>query len=335
MLSADALESASSPVTDRYIAMAVQGDLQQARRMLRNTPPDRSSDFLELRDRFQHRFVRRTEPLSPGTGVPLVDQAVSAYRDYWRRSLLADRSGPEGDSMLEDALQRVLGSSRPPGAPANVFRALSEAIAELGYGVLAVPAPPLQDLFVWGRQRDQEFTVVLTDETRRARVAFIGDFVSLGWKDYAALGLATTTGWVEDGVLYCVERAYVPDTERFEVSYLKHEVRHLADLERFPDLRSANLEYRAKLTELAFASQTLRSLLRDFAAKSALNPASPHAEANHRVLHDLHRDLFGRPLPQAGDPWAAVSTLQVNAAARRLLRQNTEALEARPIDVGP
>ena len=52
--------------------------------------------------------------------------------------------------------------------------------------------------------------------------------------------------------LYCVEWAYAPDTENFEVSYLKHEAQHLADFQRFPGLPSAELEYRAKLTELAF-----------------------------------------------------------------------------------
>ena len=303
--------------------------------MLQSAPPDPSSNHLDLAGRFQHRFVLRSEPLSPNTGIPLVDQAVAAYRDYWARSLFAELSRADGESMLEDSLHEMLNAESTAGKADDVFQSLGKAIEKLGYGILAVQAPPLQDLFIWGSQRDQEYTVDLTDQSRTVQVAFMSDFVSLGWKDYAALGLATTTGWVENGVLYCVERAYIAGTERFEVSYLKHEVRHLADLERFPGLRSVDLEYRAKLTELAFASKTLKRLLADFTAKSAPNPDSPHAEANHRVLQDLHKDLYGQPLPKDGYPWRSVGTLQVNAAARRLLRQNTDVLETRSDDAAP
>jgi hypothetical protein len=335
MLSADAHGNGSGPVLDRYIAMAIQGDLQQASRILQSARSDPSSEHLDLAGRFQRRFVQRSEPLSPNTGIELVDQAVAAYRDYWARSLLAEPSRADGESMLEDSLHRLLKAGSGSGEADDVYHSLGKAIEELGYGILAITAPPLQDLFIWGSQREQEFTVKLTDQSRIVQVAFMSDFVSLGWKDYAALGLATTTGWVEDGVLYCVERAYIAGTERFEVSYLKHEARHLADLERFPRLRSVDLEYRAKLTELAFASQTLQSLLDDFAAKSAPNPGSPHAEANLRVLQDLHEDLYGRPLPQDRNSWRSVRSLQVNAAARRLLRENTDALEALHAEPAP
>jgi hypothetical protein len=308
--------------------MAIRGDLQQARTLLESTEPDRTAEFLELSERFRERFVDRTEPRSPGTGISLLDDVVTIYRDYWTRSLMGDRPQTELDTELEQALGDLLQQRNPAADTKNVYSLVNESIGRMGIGVLAVAAPPLQDLFIWRSERDRDFTVLLTDQTRTVDVAFMGDFASLGWKDYAALGIATTTGWVEDGTLYCVEQVYLPDTERFEVSYLKHEARHLADLERFPDLRSVDLEYRAKLTELAFASQTLENLLNDFTAKSAPQSGSPHAEANSRVIHDLHAELYGQPLPTDGNPWAAVSTGRVNAAARRLLRHDTEAREA-------
>jgi hypothetical protein len=328
ILIADALGSESGAVTDRYIAMAIRGDLRQAGDLLRSEESGGWPGSPELADRFRLRFVDRTEPLSPDTGVALLDEAIAAYRSYWARSLLAESPQAENDRMLHQALGRLPGIENATGDPRNAPVALNEAIGGLGYGVLAIPAPPLQDLFVWRGRQDRDFTVELSDQTRVVHVAFLSDFVSRGWKDYATLGLAMTTGWVEDGVLYCVERAYAPHSERFEVSYLKHESRHLADLERFPDLRSADLEYRAKLTELAFASQTVQDLLADFTAKSAPNPQSPHAVANHRVIHDLHLELFGRPLPTDRYPWRSVTAGPVNSAARRLLSRDTEALEA-------
>lgn len=334
-LSAEASGNPSDTLTDRYIALAIRGDLRQAREILQGLEQDRAAEFLDLEGRFRGRFVDRTEPLSPGTGISLLDDVVSAYRDYWVESLLGDGPQAVRDAALEEALRETLAARNPDAQTPGVYRQVEAAIRRLGLGVLAIPAPPLQDLFVWKRRRDEDFAVALSDQTRVVRVAFLGDFVSLGWKDYAALGLATTTGWAEDGVLYCVEKSYLANTERFEVSFLKHETRHLADLDRFPGLASADLEYRAKLTELAFASQTLPELLDDFAAKSAPQSGSPHSEANFRVLRDLHAELSGRPASGPPYAWSAFGTGLVNAAARRLLQRDTEAREAAPAAGAP
>jgi hypothetical protein len=155
------------------------------------------------------------------------------------------------------------------------------------------------------------------------QVAFLTDFLSQGWKEYAALGLATTTGWVDGNTLYCVEFAYAPETEAFEVSFLKHETRHLSDFERFPGLSSEELEYRAKLTELAFASSTLRRVPEDFAAKGEANPESPHAAANWWVVWDVYRALYGKEYDGVDGAWMTVDVGRVNRVARRLLEVNT------------
>jgi hypothetical protein len=184
----------------------------------------------------------------------------------------------------------------------------------------------LQDLLVWRTQREAEFEVILTDQKRTVSVVFMSDFHSLGWKHYASLGLASTTGWVDDGTLYCVDGMYERDTETFEVSYLKHESRHLADLEQFPDLSAADLEYRAKLTELIFASKTQRRLLDDFTAKRAPNADSPHAAANFRLTNDLWRELYDTPFAGGEQAWMSISRDKVSRTARRLLAMDTTRL---------
>ena len=73
-----------------------------------------------------------------------------------------------------------------------------------GYHVLEDRAPPYRDLFVWREETVVTYRVRLTDRSYDVPVVFMDDFVSMGWKHYAALGLASTTGWVEDGRLYCV-----------------------------------------------------------------------------------------------------------------------------------
>lgn len=324
-----------SSLVDRYVALAIQGDLQPARALLDGTSGGAvpGTTEAELLTRFRQRFVELSEPSSPGSGNTLVDRVVSAYRGYWRQSLMADAgagSKSDAERQLQLALAAALSQSEYGAAALSTdapYAALTPALRSQGFHALISPAPPLQDLFVWRDQETREYEVVLTDQRRTVRVAFLSEFSSLGWKDYAALGLATTTGWVDGDTLYCVAWAYAPGTEQFEVSYLKHETRHLADFERFPGLSSEELEYRAKLTELAFAAQTAQRLLEDFSAKGAPNPLSPHAAANYRVVRDVYEDLYGKAYPGGEAAWNAVSAAKVNRVARRLLERHTESLE--------
>jgi len=320
-------------LSERYVALAIQGQLEPARELLSEAEINGWPAEQDLARRFRARFIDQTEPLAPGSGSPLVDEIVSAYRAYWIEALIHGSAQVDGTPHLESAVRTSLrshGWQLPVGADANELqRVLVDAIRAEGFYALPGRASPLQDLLLWSKQSESRHQVVLTDQRREVSVLFLSEFISRGWKHYAALGLVTTSGWIEDGILHCVDQAYDPGTESFEVSYLKHESRHLADMEQFPGLPAVDLEYRAKLTELAFARATLRGLLEEFTSRSASNPEAPHAEANHRVTHDLYAELYGRRFPGNGDTWMTLNTKRVNAAARRLLKRDSMArLEA-------
>jgi hypothetical protein len=322
----------SNSISENYISLALQGDLSQAESLFSGVSPETGpiSDF-ELSQRFQTRFIQQSEGLSPRSGDATVDAIVSAYRKYWVLTLMRTMSIPEGEDFLESSLHQVLlglGQTEFPGHSDNVYERIGEILDEKGYYYLDTPAPPLRDLFLWKKEENKNYTVRLTDRKQKVRVTFMTDLVSMGWKQYATLGLVSTTGWVEGDRLYCVSWAYDRSSENFEVSYLKHESRHLADLDRYPTLQSADLEYRAKLTELAFASTSQRRLLDDFTTKSALNPDSPHSYANYRVTREVYRKLYDQPFPELANPWQEASTQSVRKAARDLLQRNTEILQA-------
>jgi hypothetical protein len=319
-------------LADRYIAIAIQGDLRPAKTLLEEVDASSPVADRELAEQFRQRFIARSEPRLEASGNSLVDVIVNLYRQYWVHALLPAADEPDVTRTLEAALAESL---RPYGAsgmdhdyPHDPYAVLQQVLEAQGMRAVVEPALPLQDLLIWKSQTERQYEIELTDQTATVNVVFVSDFYSLGWKHYAALGLASTTGWVDNGILYCVEWAYATDTETFEVSYLKHEGRHLVDLERFPGLPAAELEYRAKLTELAFAGSTQRRLLDDFTAKSAVNRESPHAEANFRVTRDLWGELYGTPFPGGGQAWMGVSRDRVSRAARRLLERDTTRLTA-------
>ena len=326
---ASPLCAGTDTLAENYAALAIQGDLGPARDLIRQAGPNLSPADREFVARFERRFVDRSEAPQAPSGNALVDAVIAVYRDYWTNSLLAGVTTADSSAPLQELRAVLHGHGGPAVAESShgeTFAAVEAALAAEGVHALAVPAPPLQDLLIWADQRLQDFEVELTDQTRTVNVVFMSGLHSAGWKHFATLGLVTTTGWVEDGALYCVEWAYATDSETFEVSYLKHESRHLADFEQFPGLSSAQLEYRAKLTELAFANTTQRRLLDDFTAKSAPNPDSPHALANYRVTRDLWRELFGTEFPGGDQAWMSISRTKVNRAARRLLAGDTARL---------
>ena len=325
------------PISDRFISLALQGDLVSASTLFERhiAEPGRMSDEA-LATQFQLRFIERDEDLSPNTGDEFADAVVRAYRQYWVRSLMQDLPGPEADAYLEVSLEnalQVLGYESPHKPSESVFTAVGSALQSRGFYYLDTPAPPFRDLFLWRKQERNGYSVRLTDRTQKVNVVFISEIASLGWKHFATLGLVSTTGWVEDDTLYCVSWAYDRGSENFEISYLKHESRHLADFERFPGLESVELEYRAKLTELSFASISTRRLLDDFSKKSTLNPQSPHGMANYRVTRDMFLEMNGEQYPEqavsGASPWQGARVRNVNLAARALLERNTQMLESR------
>lgn len=320
----------AASLVDRYVATAIQGDLRPALSWFAAAPMADDPVARDLGRRFDARFVAQSETGAAASGDDLVDGLVAAYRAYWVRALLGEMSEVQSRGLLEQELSNLLQAhahtEHRSDAP-NLYERTDAALRDRGFHALLGPASPLQDLLVWKSQQSADYKVELADGLREVRVHFMAGFASLGWKDYAALGLASTSGWVEQGALFCVADSYDVESETFQVSYLRHEARHLADFERFPGLSSAELEYRAKLTELSFASTTLQRLLGDFTRKSADNPDSPHAQANHRVIGDLYRELHGGIFPGGTSVWYDADRQRVNQAARRLLARDTQRLE--------
>jgi len=319
-------------IIDRYVSLAVQGDLSRAETLFSKANGEKlpaSADGLSRQ--FQARFIKRDDSDLTHTGDELADRVVTAYHAYWVSVLMREVTLAKGLETLEASLQVILhdtGVTTETRGIAQIAVVLAEQLRERGFHALETDAPPLRDLFLWKQEEIRKFSVRLTDGTENVDVVFMSDLFSQGWKEFATLGLVSTTGWVEDGRLYCVDWAYDRQTENFRVSYLKHETRHLADFRLFPGLSSADLEYRAKLTELTFASTTTTRLLNDFSQKSAPNPESPHAYANYRVIRDIYREIMGAPLPAPDYTWALISTDKINRAARVLLKADSGRLQA-------
>jgi hypothetical protein len=313
-------------VEKAYVAMAIQGDLSGATDLFSDLSFRDDPDTDRLRKQFEERFVRHPGNQGALGQGPLLQRVASTYQDYWRLGLLGDTT-VAGEMLTKrlSALPVMQDDTYP--IDVNPFEALRVSLRRNGIHFLETEAPPFRDLFLWKKDSTKRYTVQLTDRKLSLTVHLMDDFLLQGWKDFASLGLVSTTGWVENDELYCLAWAYDTSSESFKVSYLKHEARHLVDLEKFPTMNSEELEYRAKLTELAFADRTLKRILSGFAAKAAENPESAHAMANWRVTRDIYFVLNELEMPEGFADWDSMGVGKVNRAARVLLRNSTELQE--------
>ena len=131
--------------------------------------------------------------------------------------------------------------------------------------------------------------------------------------------------------MYCLCRHYDLEWERFRLSFLKHEARHFADYELYPELQASDLEYRGKLTELAFSEEGTYGLLEHFHNSANRVENAPHPLANWYVIEGLSGLLLDGKWPPDASGWQSIPKEEVRRAARLLL----ELHDRKMADLGP
>lgn len=267
------------------------------------------------------RLDREAPLLVPGEiDDAFVHDVLTAYQDYWwhalaepgRRSVLENRLLARLRTRMTDA-----GIAHDAAGDIEVIEpVLKAALRERGYHALMGRTPPLLELMLWLSRSERRFDVELPEGRQHVRVDLLDDFVSLGWSAYGRCDYGFNGGWATEEKLFAVVPAYENlDGEAFQVIFLGHEAQHFADKHRFPDLKSWELEYRAKLVELAHADAVSEKRLRYFITAQSDDPNSPHTYANKRVVEHLRAKLGTDP--------ERVPLAQLQAAARELLLEDS------------
>jgi hypothetical protein len=249
--------------------------------------------------------------------------ALAAYQTYWRAALMQPTVRQEAEATLLVALRHLLARNELADMDA-LEPVLAGRLRQSGYYSLQGMTGPLRELMLWSKQDAREIRVELPEGAHTTKVMLLDDFSSLGWSDFATCHRRGTGGWATSDALFAVRPRYASlDGEVFRVTFLGHETQHFADYSRFPGLAQWELEYRAKLTELALTNETRASVLGKFTEDQGDDPQSPHAYANKRVLAAL-RQRLALPVDAPLDA-LDVSTLQSAAAAE--LRADSERRE--------
>jgi len=258
-----------------------------------------------------------------------IDSLLLLFQQYWRKSLLDTATGYEEE--LTSSLRQFWGADKNTtldslGTLFKSYIASHHYFTTNGIGKTG----KLFDLLIWKNQVDTVYRFAVNKEKIAVRVVLMKQFVTLGWEEYATLEEYYPGGWATDSALYCVIDAYDRNSESFLISYLAHEGRHFKDYKRFPHLKSEDLEYRAKLTELSMANKELYSLIQFFISNGIKDAENSHSAANYRVIHDLSKMLFHKEWEASMDEWKKIPVSTTNRAAYKIFRKNTRYLQKHP-----
>jgi hypothetical protein len=327
LLTAPAAPSSAASLSNVYNA-ALGGDMAKALALLDSLDASRWT----AKDSAAADCLRRTFASPPvDEDLPPVSRRVlTAYRLYWQTAMLRRAPVKDAETALAATLNAILpDSSRSPDLDAASERAKASMAAEGLFALTGVTAP-YYELMLWRTQTPRSYRVRLPERSIDVHVVLLDDFVSLGWAGYATCGRSHSGGWATKDSLYAVRAAYDLGSEDFRVSYLAHEGRHFSDYKEFPELEQPELEYRAKLTEIAVSDSTTRSLVLAFARSSGDDRSAPHQVANSFVARDLSREIFeSNEIVKDESRWLAISRDRLREAAARLLRKNSEGLKRR------
>jgi len=289
ILIAGAASATPTETVGQAIGAALQADVKRALQMVRPVDPatlnEKQRTFVTC---IRQRFHSPTPP-SAGKLRTFTDRVLAIYRTYWYASLTHPETRAAQERKLDSALRALL---KAPKGTTDFDPLIDKRIVAEGNHSLEGRTGLLRELMVWTKQDEQTVPVTLPEGEYRAKVYYLNGFKSFGWSHYATCGAAATGGWATDTALFAVMPRYEsPDSEEFKVTFLGHETQHFADKTRFKELKDWELEYRAKLVEVAEADTTRVKVLTRFVTDQGDDPASPHSYANRKILNELVRRL--------------------------------------------
>ena len=214
-----------------------------------------------------------------------LNNILRLYQIYFRDTFYCGIPEEEAADKLLTGLRELL--NLPDAEEELLTKQLQSEFTAAGYHTLFGKTQGYYGPYIWWDTVPTVYCVELPGGTAEYAVNILKGFVFRGWMDYLTFGRYGTGSWASpDGTIHCVEQAYDFESEKFLVSLLKHEAQHTVDMQQFPEITPAELEYRAKLVELHYANDL--GLLQKFLSEADESKASDsHAIAAARIKREF------------------------------------------------
>lgn len=179
----------------------------------------------------------------------------------------------------------------------KIEQTLINEFKKRGFNSIFGTVAPLRSLMVWKKESIKKFKVKLPESIQIVNVIFLEQFIESGWLHYATFGKHYVGGWAKETALYCVKKAYEIKSDKFKIHYLVHEAQHYSDYQLFPKLAASDLEYRAKLAELAVTKKP-KNFVSKLLLQAKNDKKNPHSFAADRILSKLDKKMPSKVLNQ-------------------------------------
>ncbi|MBU8975952.1 MULTISPECIES: hypothetical protein [unclassified Lysobacter] len=318
----------STPAATAAIAEStnaiLQGDGPRAVRALRESPIDgfRGKDAVYracMLARHADAPVFATDAITDDFARGVLHD----YQDYWWHAMKSPSQRAALEGKLLETLRKRIGADAAGAKDMDALEPILQGqLLAHGYRAQLGRTLPLRELMMWRKQDTRPYNVELPEGPYTVKVELLDDWVSRGWTSYGRCERGSAGGWATAEALYAVVPSYSEglDSEAFRVVFLGHETQHFADQNAFPGMASWELEYRAKLVELAQAREVSAKRLGSFISAQSDDMDSPHTYANKRVVADLTARL--------GESPDKVSIERLQQAARDQLIEDTRRRKA-------
>ena len=283
------------------------------------------------------RFVSKEEVFENTSGNKIVHDISNIYREYWRVELMKPLPQSRTDSALYNNIADYILSNKLTRLSKDSLRknikddsVLKEIIEKEGFKVDFKFRNGFQEVFIWNKESTKKYEIILPKDTIKTTVVFIESYHINGYDEFATFGDSQVGGWAvkESATLYCNKGTYDLNSEKFEVSYLKHESLHFTDLNKYPNLSATDLEYRSKVIELMYCTEgTIYDRISEFV--SGANKAdrkNSHPYANFILIQNLSKLIFNSDFNSAINQWKKVSVDKINKAASSLYESSENIL---------
>jgi hypothetical protein len=283
------------------------------------------------------RFISKEEVFENTSGNKIINDISNIYRDYWRVELLKPKPESRTDSTLYNNITDYILSNKLTTLSKDSLRknikddsVLKKIIEKEGFKVNFNFRNGFQELFIWNKESTEKYDVILPKETIKITVVFIESYHINGYDEFATVGDSQVGGWAtkDSTKLYCNKGTYDLNSEKFKVSYLKHESLHFTDLNNYPNLSAADLEYRSKVIELMYCTEkTIYDNIGMFiSGANKANRDNAHPYANYILIQNLSKMIFNSDFKSDINQWKKVSVNKINNAAKSLYESSENIL---------
>lgn len=304
---------------NEYGSYLLKGQLHNAINYLSKFP-DKKDWFEMYTNIFKHgQYYKRTD----NETLVNIDQI---YQNYYRDVFWMNLSNEDAEKQLFYKLWLFCGSKNELPKDENIEDEIVKIVNSEGYEYLGGKTQGYFGPYIWKNSTSVTYEVELPSGIEPYTIIMMDGFISRSWLDFISFGENGTGGWVgENGTLYCVRSSYEIGSEKFNLSFLKHEAQHSYDKRKYMDIASVDLEFRAKLVELIYwpNAKKIKDIFRE---SDTSNPDNCHSIAAYRIINYMTLKLFKGENVNDESAWDdKVDNVKLYAA--KLLEENSKILD--------